>query len=132
MKGIKTGGRRKGTPNKTKVAERKAIAKSGLMPRDYMLKLMRDSKLPLETRLRACTSRSAVPPRSISDSRVDRPGRQPDTERVPRSRSLSNSSRRSGALSSPKRSKSFSSRPAIRAGTADAAQPRAIASQRRR
>lgn len=53
MKGIKTGGRRKGTPNKTKVAERKAIAKSGLMPRDYMLKLMRDSKLPLETRLRA-------------------------------------------------------------------------------
>lgn len=53
MKGIKTGGRRKGTPNKTKVAERKAIAKSGLMPREFFLAIMRDRKQTLDVRMKA-------------------------------------------------------------------------------
>ena len=40
--GIKTGGRRKGAPNKAKKAEREEIAASGLMPLDYMLSVLRN------------------------------------------------------------------------------------------
>lgn len=38
----KTGGRKKGTPNRTSAAREQAIADSGLTPLDYMLQVMRD------------------------------------------------------------------------------------------
>jgi hypothetical protein len=42
--GKKTGGRAKGTPNKATARREKEIAKSGVTPLDYMLKVMRDSR----------------------------------------------------------------------------------------
>ena len=40
----KTGGRQKGTPNKATAKRESEIAKSGITPLEYMLKVMRDSK----------------------------------------------------------------------------------------
>lgn len=40
-KGVKTGGRTKGTPNKATAAKAAAIADSGLTPLDYMLQVLR-------------------------------------------------------------------------------------------
>ena len=37
----KTGGRQKGTPNKRSLAQQSKAAKGGIMPLDYMLKVMR-------------------------------------------------------------------------------------------
>ena len=37
-------GRKKGTPNKATAARQAKLAKSGLMPLDYMLNLLRDKK----------------------------------------------------------------------------------------
>lgn len=42
--GIKTGGRRKGTPNKATARREKEIAKGGDTPLEYMLKVMRNPK----------------------------------------------------------------------------------------
>ncbi|WP_333679892.1 hypothetical protein [Dyella sp.] len=53
MKGQKSGGRKKGTPNKATTEREKAVAASGLTPLDYMLKTMRNSKLPAAIRLDA-------------------------------------------------------------------------------
>lgn len=39
--GKKTGGRKKGTPNRATAAKAAAIAESGLTPLDYMLEIMR-------------------------------------------------------------------------------------------
>lgn len=42
--GKKTGGRRKGTPNKATARREREIAKSGTTPLEYMLKVMRNPK----------------------------------------------------------------------------------------
>jgi len=42
--GRKTGGRQKGTPNKATARREREIAKSGLTPLEYMLKVMRNEK----------------------------------------------------------------------------------------
>ena len=57
--GHKTGGRRKGTPNRATAAKSAAIEKSGLTPLDYMLRLLRNPKLDYELRLEA--AKSAAP-----------------------------------------------------------------------
>lgn len=44
-KGRKTGGRRKGVPNKTTLEREKAIAATGETPKDYMLRVMRDESV---------------------------------------------------------------------------------------
>ena len=44
MKGKKTGGRRKGVPNKATAAKAQAIAESGVTPLDYLLDVMRNSE----------------------------------------------------------------------------------------
>lgn len=44
MKRKKTGGRKKGVPNKASAAKAKEVAESGLTPLDYMLQVMRDDK----------------------------------------------------------------------------------------
>ena len=59
-KGIaKTGGRKKGTPNKASSARANAVAQSGQTPLDYMLGVMRDSAMPPDVRLDA--AKSAAP-----------------------------------------------------------------------
>lgn len=40
--GRKTGGRKKGVPNKASIARQKAVESSGLTPLEYMLSVMRD------------------------------------------------------------------------------------------
>ena len=40
--GFKTGGRQKGTPNRATSEMRRALAKSGEMPLEYMVRIMRD------------------------------------------------------------------------------------------
>lgn len=52
-KGRKTGGRKKGTPNRTTAARQTEIAASGLTPLDYMLSVMRDEQADTATRLDA-------------------------------------------------------------------------------
>jgi hypothetical protein len=49
MKRRKTGGRKKGTPNKPKT-DRVEMAASGMLPLDYMLSVMRDPKASDERR----------------------------------------------------------------------------------
>lgn len=43
--GKKTGGRRKGTPNRTTLRREREIAKSGLTPLEYMLQVMRNPRV---------------------------------------------------------------------------------------
>ena len=57
--GKKTGGRRKGTPNRATAARAEEIAKSGLTPLDFMLQKMRDLKAEDAVRLDA--AKSAAP-----------------------------------------------------------------------
>ena len=52
-KGLKTGGRQKGTPNKATAARQAEIAASGLTPLDFMLEVMRDEENDLAIRLDA-------------------------------------------------------------------------------
>jgi hypothetical protein len=51
--GRKTGGRKKGVPNKATAAKLAAIEASGLTPLDYMLSVMRDPANEPEIRLAA-------------------------------------------------------------------------------
>lgn len=51
--GRKTGGRKKGTPNKATAARQVQIAASGLTPLDFMLSVMRDEQADTATRLDA-------------------------------------------------------------------------------
>lgn len=48
--GERRGGRKKGTPNKRTMAERAALAASGLSPLEYMLSVMRDPAVLAERR----------------------------------------------------------------------------------
>jgi hypothetical protein len=48
--GHKTGGRKKGTPNKATAAKEAAISESGLTPLDYLLMVMRDTGQPDDVR----------------------------------------------------------------------------------
>jgi hypothetical protein len=57
--GVKTGGRRKGTPNKATAAKAAEIASSGLTPLDFMLKIMRDEGEAKDIRLDA--AKAAAP-----------------------------------------------------------------------
>lgn len=50
MKGQKTGGRKKGTPNKATAAKVAEVTASGLTPLDHMLAVMRDPNAPVERR----------------------------------------------------------------------------------
>lgn len=52
-RGLKTGGRTKGTPNRATVARQQEIAATGLTPLDYMLSIMRDESNPTDMRLDA-------------------------------------------------------------------------------
>ncbi|WP_245421899.1 hypothetical protein [Rhodoplanes serenus] len=56
---MKTGGRRKGTPNKATAKREAEIAASGLTPLEFMLGVMRDEKETRDVRLDA--AKSAAP-----------------------------------------------------------------------
>lgn len=58
-KGAKTGGRRRGTPNKASAAKAVEIAESGVTPLDFMLTVMRDPAKEFDVRLDA--AKSAAP-----------------------------------------------------------------------
>lgn len=58
-RGVKTGGRTKGTPNKATAAKEALIAASGLTPLEYMLSVLRDAKADDAARMEA--AKSAAP-----------------------------------------------------------------------
>lgn len=49
-KGLKTGGREKGTPNKATSTREAKIAASGLTPLEFMLSILRDDEKALDDR----------------------------------------------------------------------------------
>lgn len=55
-RGIKTGGRQKGTPNKATAAKAAEIAASGETPLDYMIRVMRDEAVDPDRRDRMATA----------------------------------------------------------------------------
>lgn len=57
--GIKTGGRKKGTPNRATAAKVQEIAASGLTPLDFMLEVLRDPSQEYPIRMDA--AKSAAP-----------------------------------------------------------------------
>lgn len=58
-RGIKTGGRTRGTPNKATAAKEAEITASGLTPLDFMLSVLRDEANGLDKRMDA--AKSAAP-----------------------------------------------------------------------
>jgi hypothetical protein len=50
-KGIKTGGRQKGTPNKATAAKVQEIAATGETPLEFLVRLMRDDSRPVDMRI---------------------------------------------------------------------------------
>ncbi len=58
-KGEKTGGRKKGTPNKATAKKVEEIAASGLTPLDYMLSVLRDERQ--EDAIRMDAAKAAAP-----------------------------------------------------------------------
>lgn len=52
-KGMKTGGRKKGTPNKLTMARKAKIEAAGITPLDYMLSLLRDETQEQAVRFQA-------------------------------------------------------------------------------
>jgi hypothetical protein len=68
--GLKTGGRKRGTPNKATAATAAAIAASGLTPLDFMLAVMRDGSNEPHVRLEAA---KAAPPHVHSRLAVVQP-----------------------------------------------------------
>jgi hypothetical protein len=57
--GRKTGGRKRGTPNKRSVRQLQAAVAGGAMPLDFLLSVVRAEALPIELRLDA--ARAAAP-----------------------------------------------------------------------
>lgn len=57
--GVKTGGRKKGTPNRATAAKQAEIAASGLTPLDFMLSALRDEERTFEVRMDA--AKAAAP-----------------------------------------------------------------------
>lgn len=58
-KGLKTGGRKKGTPNRATAAKVAEIAESGVTPLEFMLHVMRDESA--EPAARADMAKAAAP-----------------------------------------------------------------------
>lgn len=57
--GVKTGGRKKGTPNRATAAKEAAIAASGLTPLEFMLNALRDDTREFAERMDA--AKAAAP-----------------------------------------------------------------------
>lgn len=57
--GRKTGGRKKGTPNKATAAHRAALKEGGLTPLDFMLNRLRDEDATADDRMEA--AKAAAP-----------------------------------------------------------------------
>jgi hypothetical protein len=71
----KTGGRQKGTPNRRTAELQREVAKTGLTPLNYMLKVMRDDDAETDVRLDAAKSAAPyVHPKLASVEVGNRPG----------------------------------------------------------
>jgi hypothetical protein len=73
----KTGGRKRGTPNKASAAREAAINVSGLTPLDYLLQVMRDEQVPTELRLDAATRAAPYVHPRLSSVAVENKDGQP-------------------------------------------------------
>lgn len=83
--GKKTGGRRKGTPNKATTDKAREIAASGLTPLDYMVKLYRDPGQKLEIRLDAAKAAAPyVHPRLAAVEHTGKDGGPIEVKRIQR------------------------------------------------
>ena len=73
----KTGGRRRGTPNKASAAREAEIRASGPTPLDYMLQVMRDEEAPTELRLDAAARAAPYVHPRLSSVAVENKDGQP-------------------------------------------------------
>ena len=75
-------GRKKGTKNRRTLAEKEALAASGLSPLDYMLSVLRDKKQPEELRLTAAKAAAPYCHRALKAIEVSGPEGGPIEQRV--------------------------------------------------
>ena len=73
----KTGGRKRGTPNKASAAREAAVGASGLTPLDYMLRVIRDEQAPTELRLDAAARAAPYVHPRLSSVAVENKDGQP-------------------------------------------------------
>ena len=73
----KTGGRKKGTPNKASAAREVEIRASGMTPLEYMLQVMRDVAAPTELRLDAAARAAPYVHPRLSSVAVENKDGQP-------------------------------------------------------
>ena len=73
----KTGGRKRGTPNKASATREADIKASGLTPLDYMLQVMRDEEAPTELRLDAAARAAPYVHPRLSSVAVENKDGQP-------------------------------------------------------
>jgi hypothetical protein len=73
----KTGGRKRGTPNKASAAREAAVQASGLTPLKYMLRVMRDEKATTELRLDAAARAAPYVHPRLSSVAVENKDGQP-------------------------------------------------------
>lgn len=86
--GRKTGGRKKGTPNRITVAWRDGALASGLSPLDYMLRVMRDENEAPDRRLDAAARAAPYVHQRLAAVEVIRPPHEPSPEEAAEKRRL--------------------------------------------
>lgn len=81
---VKTGGRKKGTPNKaiSKLPYIPALADKGEAPRDFLLRVMRDEQQPMEMRVTAAKAAAPYCHPQLKSIEVSGPGGGPLEFRV--------------------------------------------------
>lgn len=81
--GKKTGGRKKGTPNKATAAKARQIEASGLAPLDYMLTVLRDERAEQHARMEAAKAAAPyVHPRLASIEHTGKDGGPIEVTRI--------------------------------------------------
>jgi hypothetical protein len=76
-RGIKTGGRKKGVPNKATAKKAAAIAATGITPLDYLLKVMRNPKADAQRRDEAAKAAAPYVHPKLSAVEMSGPGGVP-------------------------------------------------------
>ncbi len=78
----KTGGRRKGTPNKANAAREEEIRASGITPLDYLLTVLRDADKPEQVRIDAAKAAAPYVHPKLASVEVKGDPDQPIEQRV--------------------------------------------------
>lgn len=76
-KGLKTGGRQKGSVNRKTAETQAAVEASGITPLDYMLKVMRDESADFGARLDAAKSAAPYVHAKLASMQLTGPGGGP-------------------------------------------------------